>query len=447
MINDPERNAPACAAAVEPQPSWQAEAATRAELRATYLLESCEPIERVAEVIAGEQSSGTFLRLAGETDELKERARARVARIEHLPGVKRPALHSAYARRRGLSGRLYRGRIELAFPVSNIGANLPTLMATVAGNLFELGEVTGLRLLDLDFPQEFAARFPGPRFGVPGTRERAGVQGRPLIGSIIKPSVGMLPEQTAAVVDELCAAGIDFIKDDELHADPDYAPFEARLRAVMPVLHRHADRLGRMPMYAVNISGSVDDMRRRHDMVVAAGGSCVMVCIHGVGLAGVEHLRSYSELPIHAHRHGWGAWSRHPWLGFEFTAMQKIWRLAGVDQLHVNGLRSKFWEPDESVTRSARALLAPFSGVQPAMPVFTSGQWAGQAPDMYAALGCSDVLHVAGGGIIGHPMGIAAGVASMQEAWEAAREGVALDVYARTRPALRAALETFGERG
>jgi ribulose-bisphosphate carboxylase large chain len=447
MINDPERNAPACAAAVEPQPSWQAEAATRAELRATYLLESCEPIERVAEVIAGEQSSGTFLRLAGETDELKERARARVARIEHLPGVKRPALHSAYARRRGLSGRLYRGRIELAFPVSNIGANLPTLMATVAGNLFELGEVTGLRLLDLDFPQEFAARFPGPRFGVAGTRERAGVQGRPLIGSIIKPSVGMLPEQTAAVVDELCLAGIDFIKDDELHADPDYAPFEARLRAVMPVLNRHADRLGRMPMYAVNISGSVDDMRRRHDMVVAAGGSCVMVCIHGVGLAGVEHLRSYSELPIHAHRHGWGAWSRHPWLGFEFTAMQKIWRLAGVDQLHVNGLRSKFWEPDESVTRSARALLAPFSGVQPAMPVFTSGQWAGQAPDMYAALGCSDVLHVAGGGIIGHPMGIAAGVASMQEAWEAAREGVALDVYARTRPALRAALETFGERG
>lgn len=447
MTQDHERTTPASDACAAVQPAAQAGRAARTELRATYLLESCEPIERVAEVIAGEQSSGTFLRLAGETDGLKERARARVVRIEHLPGVKRPALHSAYARRRGLSGRLYRGRIELAFPVDNIGANLPTLMATVAGNLFELGEVTGLRLLDLDFPQEFAARFPGPRFGVAGTRSRAGVHGRALIGSIIKPSIGMLPQQTAAVVDELCAAGIDFIKDDELHADPDYAPFEARVRAVMPVLHRHADRLGRMPMYAVNISGTVDDMRRRHDTVVAAGGSCVMVCIHGVGLAGVQHLRSYAELPIHAHRHGWGALSRHPWLGFEFTAMQKVWRLAGIDQLHVNGLRSKFWEPDASVTRSARALLSPFSGVQPVVPVFTSGQWAGQAPDMYAALGCSDVLHVAGGGIIGHPMGIAAGVASMQEAWEAAREGVALDVYAKTRPALRAALETFGERG
>jgi len=447
MTNDqapgPCGGEPGAAAPGAAQPGRQA----RPELRATYLLESCEPLERVAEVIAGEQSSGTFLRLAGETRELKERARARVVHIEHLPGVKRPALRSAYAERRGLRGPLHRGRIEIAFPIRNIGANLPTLMATVAGNLFELGEVTGLRLLDLDLPPEFAARFPGPRFGVPGTRQRAGVQGRALIGNIIKPSIGLLPEQTAALVDELCTAGIDFIKDDELHVDPDYAPFEARLRAVMPVLHRHADRLGRMPMYAVNISGRVDDMRRRHDAAVAAGGSCVMVCIHGVGLAGVEHLRSFSEVPIHAHRHGWGALSRHPWLGFEFTAMQKVWRLAGVDQLHVNGLRSKFWEADESVLRSARALLTPFAGVQPVVPVFTSGQWAGQAPEMYAALGCSDVLHVAGGGIIGHPMGIAAGVASMREAWEAAREGVALEVYARGRPALRAALEAFGERG
>lgn len=447
MTNDLEATAGMREAGAAPQPHTEAVAPARAELRASYLLESCERIDQVAEVIAGEQSSGTFLRLAGETPELKQRARARVVRIEHLPDVKRPALRSAYAQRRDLRGPMHRGRIELAFPVANIGANLPTLMATVAGNLFELGEVTGLRLLDLDFPPEYAARFPGPRFGVPGTRARAGVQGRPLIGNIIKPSIGLLPAQTAALVDELCAAGIDFIKDDELHVDPDYAPFEARVRAVMPVLHRHADRLGRMPLYAVNISGGVDDMRRRHDTVVAAGGNCVMVCIHGVGLAGVEHLRSYSEVPIHAHRHGWGALSRHPWLGFEFTAMQKVWRLAGVDQLHVNGVRSKFWEPDDSVLRSARALLEPFSGVPPVVPVFTSGQWAGQAPDIHGALGCTDVLHVAGGGIIGHPMGIAAGVTSMREAWEAACEGVALEVYARTRPALRAALEAFGGRG
>lgn len=416
----------------------------RAEFRARYLVESCEPIAKTAEVIAGEQSSGTFLSLPGETDEIKNRARARVTSIELLPPAVLPSLRSALAERRASGGVFHRGHVEIAFPVDNVGANLPTLMATLAGNLFELGEVTGLRLLDIDLPAEYAARFPGPQFGMTGTREMAGVAGRPLIGSIIKPSIGLTPEQTAAMVDALCAADIDFIKDDELLVDPAYAPFEQRLAAVMPVLHRHADRLGRMPMYAINISGSIDEMRRRHDAVVALGGTCVMVSINGVGFAGVEHLRSYSELPIHGHRNGWGALTRHPFLGFDFTVYQKLWRLTGVDQLHVNGLRSKFWEPDDSVIRSAKSCLTPFAGVRPIMPIFSSGQWAGQAPDIHAALGSTDLMQLAGGGIIGHPLGIAGGVASMREAWEAAVAGVALDTYAQSHPALGAAMAKFG---
>ncbi|WP_407068035.1 RuBisCO large subunit C-terminal-like domain-containing protein [Leptothrix discophora] len=119
---------------------------------------------------------------------------------------------------------------------------------------------------------DHAGQFPGPAFGIPGTRRLAGVHDRPVIGTIIKPSIGLTPAQTADLVDSLCAAGIDFIKDDELIADPPDAPFDERLRAVMPVLQRHADRLGRMPMYAINISGSVDEMLRRHDAVLAAGG-------------------------------------------------------------------------------------------------------------------------------------------------------------------------------
>lgn len=417
---------------------------TRAEFRARYLVESFEPIQKVADIIAGEQSSGTFLSLPGETDELKSRARARPTHVEPLPPAMRPTLRSAHAERRGYSGVFHRGHVEIAFPVDNVGANLPTLLTTVAGNLFELGEVTGLRLLDIDLPADYAARFPGPQFGIEGTRELAGVVKRPLIGSIIKPSIGLTPDQTAEVVDALCAADIDFIKDDELLVDPAYAPFDQRLKAVMPVLHRHADRMGRMPMYAINISGSIDEMRRRHDAVMAMGGTCVMVSVNTVGFAGVEHLRSYSELPIHGHRNGWGAFTRQPLLGFDFKVYQKLWRLAGVDHLHVNGLRGKFWEPDDSVIGSARSCLEPFAGVRPIMPVFSSGQWAGQAPDMYAALGSTDLMHLAGGGIIGHPHGIAGGVSSMRAAWEAAMAGVAIETYAEGHPALRAAIAKFG---
>ncbi len=417
---------------------------SRAEFTARYLVESSVPAEKAAQVIAGEQSSGTFLSLPGETDALKERSRARVVRIDALPPVLGPSLASAFVERRPHDGVFHRALVEIAFPVANVGNNLSSLLATVAGNLFELGEVTGLRLLDLDLPPAYAAGFAGPAFGIEGTRRLAGVFERPLIGTIIKPSIGLTPAQTGELVDSLCAAGIDFIKDDELIADPPYAPFEQRLAAVMPVLQRHADRLGRMPMYAINISGSIDEMLRRHDAVLRAGGTCVMVSVNWVGFAGVEHLRRHAQVPIHGHRNGWGAFTRHPALGFSFEAYQKLWRLAGVDHLHVNGIRSKFWEPDDSVIDSARACLAPFAGVPALMPVFSSGQWAGQAPDLYARLRSTDLMHLAGGGIIGHPDGVKAGVASMREGWEAAVAGTSLDAYAQDHPALRRALAHFG---
>ncbi len=416
----------------------------RPEFTARYFVESAFPIAQVAETIAGEQSSGTFMALPGETDELKERSRARVTRIEALPPAEGASLHSALVARRGGGQTFHRAEVEIAFPIANVGANISTLLATIAGNLFELGEVTGLRLLDIDMPADYAARFPGPQFGIQGTRALAGVQGRPIIGTIIKPSIGLSPQQTAEIVDALCAADIDFIKDDELMADPPYAPFEERLQAVMPVIMKHAQRQGRKPMYAINISGTIDEMLRRHDAVLAAGGSCVMVSVNWTGFAAVQHLRGRSQLPIHAHRNGWGAFTRCPQLGFSFAAYQKIWRLAGIDQLHVNGIRSKFWEPDDSVIASARSCQASFAGHQAVMPVFSSGQWAGQAPDLFRMLGSTDLMHLAGGGIIGHPDGIAAGVASMREGWEAAVSGVSLEAYAQNRTSLQGALEQFG---
>ena len=417
---------------------------TRPEFLAKYWVESFEPLAKVAEIIAGEQSSGTFLQLPGETDELKERARARVVSVTPHEPAGAASLHSEHLARKPHRGDFHRGEIVVAFPIGNVGPNLSTLLATVAGNLFELGEVTGLRLLDLDLPESYIEAFPRPRFGIPGTRTLAGVASGPLIGTIIKPSIGLMPAQTALLVDSLCAGGIDFIKDDELMADPPYAPFTERLHAVMPVLHRHADRLGRMPMYAINISGSVDEMRRRHDQVHAAGGTCVMVSINWVGHAAVEDLRRHSQLPIHGHRNGWGLFSRSPALGIDFEPYQKIWRLAGVDHLHVNGLRNKFWEPDASVIRSARACLAPWGAAAPLMPVFSSGQSAVQAAGTYAQLASDDLMHLAGGGIIGHPQGIAAGVASMRQAWQAAAGGQSAEQHARTHPELAAALRAFG---
>lgn len=419
---------------------------SRRDFTARYFVESYEPLEKVAEVIAGEQSCGTFITLPGETEDLKQRARARVVRIEPLEAVAKPSLPNAFADRKSISGPYHRGIVEISFPIHNVGANLPNLYATIAGNLFELGEVTGLRVLDIDLPDDYAASFPGPGFGVSGTRAVTAVHSRPLIGTIIKPSIGLSAEETAGLVDKLCEADIDFIKDDELIGNPPYAPLRARVEAVMKVVNRHADRMGRKVMVAFNISDDIDAMRRHHDFVVEQGGTCVMVSVNWTGPAAVTALRRHSSVPIHGHRNGFGMFNRSPVLGMDYKVYQKLWRLAGVDQLHVNGIKSKFWEADDSVVEAAKACMAPFAGTQPIMPVFSSGQTAVQPPETYAALHSTDLIFLAGGGIIGHPSGPKAGVQSLLEAWEAAVGGVPLDRYAEHRPALREALAAFGPR-
>lgn len=404
---------------------------------AQYWLETGDDPWRTAETIAGEQSSGTFLKLAKETPELKERSGARIESLEVLDVVSSPSLPGGM-----VSERYTRCLLTLSWPLENMGPCLPTLMSTVAGNLFELRQVSGLRLLSLQLPDAFAKAYLGPAFGIEGTRRMSGVHQGPLIGTIIKPSVGLNPEETAEQVKMLVDGGIDFIKDDELQADGPHCPFEERVTAVMRVVNAAAERTGRQVMVAFNLTGDLDQMRHRHDWVLKHGGTCVMACVQSVGLVGMNALRRHSALPIHGHRAGWGYLSRSPALGWDFAAWQAVWRLVGVDHLHVNGLRNKFSESDDTVIASARAVTRPLfqNQAMAAMPVFSSAQTGLQAHDTFKALGHADLLCTAGGGIFGHPQGVAAGVAALREAWDAAQAGIDLKAYAATRPALLSAL-------
>lgn len=413
---------------------------------ARYRIETCLPLEKVAETIAGEQSSGTFLPVPGETAELKARSRARVLRIEPLEAVDQPSLPGGRPpKAAGGPLKFQRAEITLAFPLANLGANLPTLVATVCGNLYELSDHSGCKLLDLELPPAFGEKYPGPQFSVAGTRRLAGVYDRPIIGTIVKPSVGFTPEQTAGLVRELGEAGIDFIKDDELQADGTHCPLKERVAAVMRVINDLADRTGKKVMFAFNLTDDLDAMFRHHDTVLAAGGTCVMVSLHSVGLPGLLELRRRCALPIHGHRNGWGMYGRHPLLGVEYPAWQKLWRLAGADHLHVNGLQNKFWEPDDSVVRSIQACRTPmFRPDDTAMPVISSGQWGGQAPETYRRTQTVDLMYVAGGGIMAHPMGPAAGLRGLQQAWAAAVKGVDLNTCAETHPELRETIAKFG---
>lgn len=275
-------------------------------IRATYRIETPYEPEHAAKAIANEQSSGTFVEVSGETDELAEKHGAVIESMTVLDTVDEPTLPGSAEPTAGSEPTYSRAEVEISYPEENVGKSLPNLLTMVAGNLFVLKELSGIRLLDVDVPDSFVTAQPGPQFGIEGTREVVDVWNRPIIGTIIKPSVGLSPEETGELVETVVGAGVDFIKDDELIADPPYSRVEDRVEAVMEPIRRHEEETGETVMYACNVTGDVDEMLERHDVVKAAGGNCLMVSLNSVGLAGLTALRKESELPIHGHRNGWG---------------------------------------------------------------------------------------------------------------------------------------------
>ncbi len=417
-------------------------------IEAGYLIETPLDPAKVADVMAGEQSSGTFTRVHGETDDLRARTRASIERIEELEPVAVPSLPNALLERQGRGGPWRRARIDIAYPIDNVGVNLPTLAATVAGNLYDLGEVTGLRLETLRLPSAYRKAYPLPAQGIAGTRRLTGVPDAPLVGSIIKPNVGLSPDETAALVATLCEAGLDFIKDDEISANPVHAPLAERVPAVMAAVRRHQDRSGKPVMVAFNITDETEAMFRHAELVQREGGSCIMASLNWCGFSAIESLRKRSGLAIHGHRNGFGALSRHPLLGIGYQAYQVLWRLTGVDHMHVHGLAGKFAQADAEVIAGAKDSLTPLADDvdDRVMPAFSSGQWAGTVPVTWQAVGTSDLLFMAGGGIMAHPGGPAAGVASIRQAWDVVRAGGDLTQAAQGLPELAAALAFFGKK-
>jgi len=413
---------------------------------AYYLIETAFPLDFAAEVMAGEQSTGTFVSVPGETPTLKRDFGAQVVSIKELETIGWPTLPGAKTPKNFSTPCYRRAIVELSFPLHNFGPSLPNLLATVAGNLYELGEFSGLRLIDLELPNAFQHKYPGPQFGVEGTRQLSGVYNRPLIGTIIKPSIGLRTDQYGLMIKELAESGLDFVKDDELCADPSCAPLKERIKVVTAEIERAADKTGKKMMYAFNITGDIDELRRNHDMVVAAGGNCVMISINSVGLPGVAYLRQFATVPIHGHRNQWGAMSRCPLLGMGFKAYQKLCRLAGVDHLHTNGVDNKFSESNETVIQAIKDTLAPMYDGYTVMPVLSSAQWAGSASVTYQAVNSIDLLHLAGGGILAHPGGTKAGVMSIQQGWEAAIQGIPLATYAEQHVELQQAIDKFSKK-
>jgi ribulose-bisphosphate carboxylase large chain len=412
-------------------------------VRLTYRIETPGSVEALAAKIASDQSTGTFVAVPGETEALKARVAARVVAVRKLESLSTPSIPSQSP------GPFNRGEADIEFPLDAIGTDLSALMTIAIGGVYSIKGFTGIRVVGMTLPAAFIRAHPGPQFGIDGSRKLTRVEGRPIIGTIIKPALGLRPQETAELVREVVDADVDFVKDDEKLMSPAYSPLAERVKAIMPLILDREQRTGRKVMYAFGIThADPDQMMRNHDIVAKAGGNCAVININSIGFGGMSFLRKRSSLVLHAHRNGWDILTRHPGLGMDFNVYQQFWRLLGVDQFQINGIRAKYWEPDESFLASFQALAQPL--LTPAdrpLPVAGSGQWGGQAPETYRRTGSQELLYLCGGGIVSHPGGAAAGVRAVRQAWEAAVAGIALEDYAREHRELAQSLQKFGGDG
>ncbi len=321
--------------------------------------------------------------------------------------------------------------------------NMPNILSSVAGNVFGLEALKRLRLKDIRFPERLVGSFEGPRYGIGGIRELLRVEDRPLVGTIIKPKLGLRTPDHAEVAYEAWAGGCDIVKDDENLSSQGFNPFEERVSETLEMRDKAEEETGERKAYMPNVTAETEEMLRRAEYIREQGGRYAMVDIITCGFSALQTLRRHDlGLVIHAHRAGHASFTRIESHGISMRVVAKVARIIGVDQLHVGTAVGKMSETRSEVQENIEALKRPMYGLRKVLPVASGGLHPGLVPELIGIFG-RDVVIQAGGGIHGHPMGSEKGATAMRQAVEAVMEGQTLEGYARDYEELAVALRTW----
>ena len=324
--------------------------------------------------------------------------------------------------------------------------NMPNILSSIAGNVFGLRALENLRLIDIDFPSKLVKSFKGPKFGIEGIRRLLKVYDRPLVGTIIKPKLGLKTADHAKVAYEGWIGGCDIVKDDENLSSQSFNPFEERVAKTLEARDRAEKATGEKRVYMVNVTAETEQMLKRAELVLDHGGEYVMVDILTCGFAALQTLRNQGfKLVIHAHRAGHAAFTKNPKHGISMKVIAKVARMIGVDQLHVGTVVGKMFETKDEVRENCEALKTEMSGLKPVLPVASGGLHPGLVPSLMELFG-KDFVVQAGGGIHGHRGGTVAGAKAMRQAVDATLQGVPLKEYGRTHKELETALRIWGQQ-
>ena len=382
------------------------------------------PMEKAAEALAAEQSTGTWTGISTLDDEIFDTLGARVVSIEG-------------------------DEVVVEFPVEDFSVevgSVPQILSVIAGNLFGLGSLKGVRLEDVSFPESINSQFKGPKFGAQGIRELLGRPEKPLVGTIVKPKIGLDPERTAQYVYEAGSGGLTNSKDDETLVDQAFCPIDERTVAVAEALDLLKDE-GHLMMHAINVSTRGDRIVELAEKVQGWGATELMVDVITCGFGAVQALAEDPSIkvPIHVHRTMHGAFTQDPYHGIAMLPLTRLVRMCGGDALHIGTLGVGKMAADAKDDGNLAACLGDDVPFKTVMPVCSGGVYPGIVADIIARSGM-DVQIQAGGGVAGHPGGVKAGAMGMSQAVDAAFLGIPAEEYAKDHPELSEALAKWGKK-
>ena len=334
--------------------------------------------------------------------------------------------------------------VKIAYPIQLFErGNMANILSSVAGNVFGLKALENLRLNDIHLPRKLARSFHGPKYGIAGVRRLLRVRDRPLVGTIIKPKLGLRTADHAKVAYEAWAGGCDIVKDDENLSSQGFNPFKRRVVETLRLRDKAERETGEKKVYMVNVTAETEEMIRRAKFVERNGGEYVMVDILTCGFSALQTLRNKDfDLIMHAHRAGHAAFTKNPRHGINMKVIARLARIIGVDQLHVGTVVGKMHETKEEVLDNCRVLQDDLYGLKPVLPVASGGLHPGLVPSLYDIFG-KDFVIQAGGGIHGHEDGTLSGARAMRQAVDASMKGVSLQEYAESHEELKKSLRTW----
>jgi 2,3-diketo-5-methylthiopentyl-1-phosphate enolase len=399
---------------------------------ATYFMDDVLPGESfvdhfsLIQSMTLEGSTGTWEKVEEDTEDVRVKLSGKMVGYYEIP-TSEPSRRAAV--------------VQIGFPIDAWIDNVPMMLLSIAGNCFAYSPK--LRLLDVFMPENLLAKFKGPKFGVPGLRKLLNVPERPLSLHIIKPKMGMTPQQVANQCYQTAIGGVDMMKDDEMTSDVYNSCYEDRVKAVMEAIEKASVKTGKRPVYLVSITDEPKRMFEKAARAVELGANGLLVC-YSAGLGVLRQLAEDPAINVPIMLHGSHMIAAQPRISWPVFA--KLCRVCGADLM----LTPTFWSSIPRVSleegiRTSHVKLAPLGHIKPMFPMPCAGVYPGLTPILVGEYG-PDIVIPAGGGMLGHPDGYTAGAKAWQQAIAATMSNENFLDYAR-RPEnveLRRAIEKWG---